>query len=114
MLNAVLEKLQSRLTQSTERERLYLLSVLAHSVTVGFRFIMTEPQIHRDKLYALNEVQHQITNRLIGLLDQSDEWEESDFAQVIIDRCSEGKCEDECSFAISQTLKTIVPDYVKG
>jgi hypothetical protein len=69
--------------------------------------VLTDDQPHKDKLYALNQIQHQITARLMNLLDGEDEWDESAFAESLFDYVVEGDCVGELVFAIQQTLRAL-------
>lgn len=99
--------LRDALRASDPQRKLYLLSVLGHNVTVGVRMVLTDAQPHKDKLYALNQIQHQITARLMNLLDGEDEWDESAFAENLFDYAVEGDCAGELVFAIQQTLRAL-------
>ena len=99
--------LRDELQAADLQRKLYLLSVLSHNVTVGVRVMLTDTLPHKDKLYALNQIQHQITARLMNLLDGEDEWDESAFAEDMFDYAIEGNCTGELVFAIQQTLRAL-------
>jgi hypothetical protein len=106
MFDKTLEKFRDKLQSFSANEKLWFLSVLAHNITVSVRATLTESQIDVSKLYALNQIQHQVTSRLTSLLEQSDEWDENTFAETLFDYALDGNCTGELDFAVQQTLKT--------
>lgn len=97
--------LQRRLSSSDTEGKLKILSILAHSITVEIRGVfITKTASDKTTLYSLNEIQHQITARIMNLLCNADEWDEGEFVSVIYDHANEGNCTGGLDFAIRQTL----------
>jgi len=99
---------QEQLLSSETKGKLKILSILAHGITVEVRGVfITEASFEKTRLYALNEIQHKITARIMNLLDNEDEWNEVEFISTIYDYANEGSCKDGLDFAIKQTLNAI-------
>lgn len=96
---------QGKMLSSDNEKKLRILSILAHAITVEVRGgFITNTSLEKTTLYSLNEIQHQITARIMNLLSNEDEWNEEEFVLTIYDYANEGSCKDGLDFAIRQTL----------
>jgi hypothetical protein len=96
---------QKKMLSSDNEKKLKTLSILAHSITVEIRgLFITRNSLEKTALYSLNEIQHQITARIMNLLHNEDEWNEEEFVSTLYDYANEGDCKDGLDFAIRQTL----------
>jgi hypothetical protein len=89
-----------------ERE-VYFLSVLSHNVTVAVRGVYADKldaEQSLRKLYGLNEIQHQISSRLIHLSAGDEMWAADSFVKALMSRASTYDCEDEILVAFKFTL----------
>jgi hypothetical protein len=92
---------------ANNEQKLLMISILAHNITVGVRVILQEFTTARESLYNLNEIQHQITNRLMNLLSKEDEWEEKEFVENIYSYAKDGNCLGELNYAIKIVCKYV-------
>lgn len=109
MQRDAIKELSEKLRPSAATEKLWMLSVLAHNVTVCVRAVIAAPRPNWKTLSALNEIQHQITSRLTNLVEHNDEWDDGEFAVTLGECANRGGCGSDLDFAIKATLKTRSP-----
>ena len=98
------------LAEVSPQRRIGTLALLAHNITIGVRWIRSEKMNDTEalaKLYALNEVQHRITARIMNLAVDEDQWQEDDFVAVLFEFAQDGGSEPELTYAINYTLKVL-------
>jgi hypothetical protein len=92
----------------------YMLSLLAHQITVYARGAYPEQQPEREvilKLLTFNEIQHTVTGHLSRILSGDQKrYPDDSFIQILFEQASRGNCQMDLilafSFAFKHTLKT--------
>ena len=100
------EHLKRVLASSQRDQKLSLLTLLLHKLTIASRFVYSER--HNDpasieKLYTLNELQHRVAGRMMRILDRdltSDEL----FVDSLFAVARQGDCLNGLLLAITDTL----------
>lgn len=95
------------LVSSNNEQKLNVLSIFAHNITVAVRGILIEENIFREPLYALNEIQHKATARIMNILSNEDEWEEKEFVENLYSYAEDGNCLGELNYAIKIVCKYV-------
>lgn len=101
---------ESALSQLHPERKIAILAILAHNITIGVRGIHSDQSNSPDaieKLYALNEVQHTITARLMNIASEQDKWQEDAFVNALFESARQGSCEGELIWAMSFTLSAV-------
>lgn len=105
--DAIKSAFESTLSQLPPGRKIHLLALLAHNITIGMRGERSNQADGYDvaeKLYALNEVQHRVTARIMNISSGKDEWREDVFVDALFGFAREGHCEEELTWAMNHTL----------
>ena len=96
---------QMKLSSSDKQDKLKVLSILAHAITVEIRLVfISDPRPSKSTLYAMNEIQHTITGRLTDILYSHDRWKEEEFVLMLYEYGIEANWKSGIDAAIQTTL----------
>ena len=88
--------------------KLYVLSLLAHNLTISGRSVYAERSADNEtieKLYTLNEVQHRLSSQLMHIISNDDNAQLDDaFIDSLYSFARQGSCEGELNTALKFTL----------
>ena len=88
--------------------KLYVLSLLAHNLTISGRSVYSERSADNEtieKLYTLNEVQHRLSSQLMHIISNDGHAQLDDaFIESLYSFARQGGCEGELSTALTFTL----------
>jgi hypothetical protein len=93
------------LVSASNEQKLKILSIFAHNITVVVRSLLVEENILKESLYNLNEIQHKVTSRVMNILSGEDEWSEIEFVESLYDYANDGNCVSELNYAIEVVCK---------
>jgi hypothetical protein len=104
----VKSSLASTLSQLSLDRKLYVLSLLAHNLTVSGRGVYSQRSNEdetTDKLYTLNEVQHRLSSQLMHLASKDGDGQpDAEFIDSLYDFAKRNGCERELTSALKYTL----------
>src|SRR5215210_1808942 len=96
------------LSQLSLDRKLYVLSLLAHNLTISGRGVYSERNNEDetiDKLYTLNEVQHRLSSQVMHLASKDGDAQQDDpFIDSLYDFAKRNGCEREFTSALKHTL----------
>jgi len=97
----------SALSTVSSTRKIAALSLLAHNLTVSARAVYAERNERDDaveRLYTLNEVQHSLSNQILHIANDNNNYTDQYFIDLLYSLASSGNCEDELSWALKFTL----------
>ena len=102
----MLNRLSNALQRADRDSKLVFLARLAHDITVAVR-----GEIHfsnrTESVRALNEIQHQITGRIMHQLDGDDYWTEEEFLKMLHEWAETGDCLSEVQHGLDRAYSTL-------
>lgn len=112
MNSKILENLKLKLLEVNDNKKVMLLALLLHNITIGARWIYSEPFSMSDKaekLYCLSEIQHKISGFMLKARASkisSNEINFDDLFEVIMDKAQRANCQNVIANAIEHTFST--------
>jgi hypothetical protein len=97
------------LVDSTKVQRLFILSLLIHNLTILGRGIYSDFNSDKNfgnKFYCLNEIQHKVSGFLMNELETAD-YSEKEFVDTIFTTSKQGSLENYLANSIKYTLSSI-------
>lgn len=111
-----LDGVVGRLATLSAAQRLRLMSILAHNVTVSIRswhYDHVDTEIDVKGIIVLNEVEHQVTNQVTSLVDDfildssRSRVLTMEFWQTIFEIALASGCEGEVAFSLEQAMRAV-------
>lgn len=100
--------IKSALSRLALDQKLYVLSLLAHNLTISGRAVYSERRDDNEtteKLYTLNEVQHRLSSQLMHIASNDGNAQLDDaFIDSLYSFARQGGCEGELTSALKFTL----------
>src|SRR5688572_21207017 len=96
----------SALSKLPSERKLYALAVLVHNLTVSARAVYAERDEREDtveRLYTLNEMQQTLSNQMIHMANDINDYTDVFFIDQLYSYASSGHCEHELTWALKFT-----------
>lgn len=112
MLGLLMNQLKVKLTELNDDKKVRLLALLLHNITIGGRWIYSEPFSTSDKvekLYCLNEIQHKISGFMLKTSASENSKNEinfDDLFEMILNKAEQASCQKVVVNAIEHTFST--------
>lgn len=102
---------EMHLSSLTNEQRIYLLSSLAHQLTICSRASYDDPDLATSnrKQRAFNEMMHTVTGQLTHVLADDHKWyPDSDFVAILFEKAGAENCESDLIWAIDFAFRPLL------
>ena len=103
--------IEMQLSSLNDEQRIYLLSSLAHQLTICSRASYDDPDLATSnrKLRAFNEMMHTVSGQLTHLIADDHKWyPDSDFVAILFEKARSENCEGDLIWAFDFAFRPLL------
>lgn len=100
-------EIKSHLLSLSKAQWIYVLSSLAHQLTVCARQAYLEPDSTKSlaQLHTFNELEHTVTGQLAHIIRDQNRYSDIDFVEIVFERARAGSCLKDVEWAFAFALQ---------